>query len=91
MRMTFLIVIPIVLLLRYMIDMPGKSYHGSVALLTTAEQTVADRMLTHVRVIASEEHNTKHPKALADAAKYIEVQLAEISNQQSVGCAMRTE
>jgi Zn-dependent M28 family amino/carboxypeptidase len=78
MRMTFLIVIPVIFMLQYMIGMPGKSYHGPVAPLTSSQQTVADRMHIHVRVIASEEHNTRHLKALADAAKYIETQLAEM-------------
>jgi Zn-dependent M28 family amino/carboxypeptidase len=76
MRMTFLIIIPIGILLWYMIDMPGKSFQGPLENTTKAEQDLADQIFTHVRAIASKEHNTQHPKALEEAAHYIEAQLS---------------
>lgn len=74
-RMIFLIIIPICCVLWYMISMPGHSYQGPLVPTTETEQVLANRMRDHVRAVASEEHNTLHPKALADAARYIEAQL----------------
>jgi Zn-dependent M28 family amino/carboxypeptidase len=77
-RMVFLIVIPVAACLWYMIAIPGESYRGSLAPLSAAELVLADRMSRHVNAIAKEEHNTRHPAALADAAQYIEAQLADM-------------
>ena len=76
MRLLFLIVLPVCWLLWYMMSMPGLSFHGPMAAPTADERAMADRMFAHVRTIASVEHNTQHPQALADAANYIEAQLA---------------
>jgi Zn-dependent M28 family amino/carboxypeptidase len=61
-----------------MMAMPGHSFQGALAPTTVDEQALADRMATHVRAIASVEHNTRHPQALAASAKYIETQLADM-------------
>ncbi|MES2934920.1 MAG: M28 family peptidase [Pseudomonadota bacterium] len=77
-RMIFLIVLPISGALWTMMHIPGQSYQGQLAPVSAAEQAVADRMQAHVRTVASEEHNTQHPQALAAAAAYLESQLKEI-------------
>lgn len=74
-RMVFLVVIPIAVLLRVMMHMPGQSYQGALAPLTPDEQQLSARMKEHIAAIASVEHNTRHPEALEAAARYIETQL----------------
>lgn len=80
-RLTLFIVVPIVALLWYMMAIPGKSYRGALAPLSMAEQTLADRFRLHVQAVASAEHNTQHPEALAAAARYLDMQLAGMGYQ----------
>ena len=76
MRMLCLVVLPIAWALWYMMAMPGRSYRGPQAPPTLPEQALAARLHSHVTAIASEEHNARHPAALARASQYIEAQLA---------------
>ncbi len=78
MRMLFLIVIPIASTLWYMIKMPGQSYRGPLAALTTDELALAGRLNAHLRAVAAEEHNTRHPAALQRTAAYLEGQLGDM-------------
>ena len=77
-RLIFLVVIPICSMLWYMIYIPGQSYHGPLSPITVAERALAGQLRQHVNSVASEEHNTHHPKALAETARYIETQLREM-------------
>lgn len=64
------------LILLWMTAIPGTSHSGPLPPLDAAQQTLAQRLRTHVTAIASEPHNTGHPQALERAATYIERQLA---------------
>jgi hypothetical protein len=75
MRLLFLIVLPIGVTLWYMIALPGHSFQGPPAPLTAAGQALAERLRGHVVAIASVEHNTGEPQALAQASSYLEAQL----------------
>lgn len=74
-RLLLLIVLPIGVTLWYMIALPGHSYRGPLAPATSAQQALAERLRGHVVAIASVEHNTGTPQALAQAAHYLEAQL----------------
>ena len=78
MRMLCLVVLPIAGALWYMLDVPGRSWQGPPAPLTLPEQALAARLRSHVTAIASEEHNARHPAALARSSRYIEAQLADM-------------
>jgi Zn-dependent M28 family amino/carboxypeptidase len=78
MRMIFLIVIPIASMLWYMIHIPDHSYQGPLAPVTAAEQALAGQLRGHVVAIASKPHNTEHPQALLDVARYLETQLKDM-------------
>lgn len=75
MRLLFLIVLPIGAALWYMLDVPGKSFTGALAPATPAEHALAGRLREHVIAIASVEHSTREPQALAKASRYLEQQL----------------
>ncbi len=64
--------------------MPGKSYSGDTTTPTVEELVLANKLNVHVKIIAREEHNTLHPEALNNSAKYIEQQLAEIGYEVSL-------
>ncbi|MES2297992.1 MAG: M28 family peptidase [Pseudomonadota bacterium] len=75
-RLTAFVFLPLGLILAYMLHVPGHSYRGKLAPLTSSEQALASQMFAHVMAVASTEHNTRHPDALERAAGYIESQLA---------------
>ncbi|MGE0630146.1 MAG: M28 family peptidase [Hyphomicrobiaceae bacterium] len=60
----------------YMLAVPGRSWSGPAPPLTDDERDLAGRLERHVRAIASEPHNTRHPAALEAAANYIEREVA---------------
>lgn len=64
------------LILLWMTATPGTSYTGPLPPLAPEQQTLAQRLRTHITAIASEPHNTGHPQALERAAAYIERHLA---------------
>ncbi|MFA5965741.1 MAG: M28 family peptidase [Sphingomonas sp.] len=64
------------LILLWLTAVPGESFHGALPAMTAEQRTLATRLHDHVVAIASEPHNTAHPAALENAARYIERQLA---------------
>jgi Zn-dependent M28 family amino/carboxypeptidase len=75
MRMIFLIVIPIMSMLWYMLQVPGRSYRGPMPAMTQAQLALAAQLSLHVHAIGAKEHNTGHPEALKEVAAYIQGQL----------------
>jgi hypothetical protein len=62
----------------WMIQMPGRSFVGTLAPLGQAEQITRDRLRAHVASIASEERNVWRPQALAAVERYIQARLEEL-------------
>ena len=62
----------------WLIWMPGKSHRGELPPVTADEQSLAGRLERHVRVLADEigERHVLKPQSLAQAADFIETQLA---------------
>lgn len=58
--------------------MPGQSYRGPLPALSPADARLASRLRQHVRQLGGREHNTAHPEALEQAARYIEDRLREL-------------
>ncbi len=60
-------------------DMPGESYQGPI-LLTSEEITLRHRLQEHVHKLATEigMRNTRYPKALDEAASYVDSQLRSL-------------
>jgi hypothetical protein len=56
----------------YMLAVPGHSQEGVLPDATSAERDLADRLRTHVSVIASAPRNVQNEKGLERAALYIE-------------------
>jgi len=65
-------------LLGLVTTMPGESWRGPLPALSEEENGLAQRLRAHVEQIAAREHNTAHPGALEDAARYIETTLASL-------------
>jgi Zn-dependent M28 family amino/carboxypeptidase len=62
----------------YSLSLPGKSYTGPPAPVTTAEAELAQRLRGHIVAIASETHNVAHYPALEKSAAYIEAELSSL-------------
>jgi len=62
----------------YSLGLPGKSYEGPAAPVTSAEADLAQRLRRHVVAIASEPHNIAHYAALEKSAAYIEAELTAL-------------
>lgn len=60
----------------YGLAVPGRSHEGALPAATSEERDLAAKLRRHVETIASEPHNTAHPRALERAALYIEQVLA---------------
>lgn len=60
-----------------MMSVPGKSFRGPLAPLTTEEVDIAANLRRHVSAVASREHNLFRPAALEASARYIEQELAK--------------
>ncbi|MFN3869684.1 MAG: hypothetical protein ACK4MF_11550, partial [Hyphomicrobiaceae bacterium] len=60
----------------YALALPGASHTGPLPPFTVDEKQLASRLRAHVTAIASEPHNTTYPRALEQAALYIERHLA---------------
>lgn len=58
--------------LRTMSEMPGSSFHGQLAPLTSEGRELAARLKRHVAAIAGREHNMVRYAELEKAAQYIE-------------------
>lgn len=69
----------------YMVSVPGESWRGAWPPLAPAEAALADRLRKHVAAVASAEHNTRTPKSLEAAARYIEAEL------RAAGYAVRAQ
>ena len=63
-----------------MVRMPGRSYAGALAPLTTEEEGSRARLAAHVGALAGRigERNYRRPAALAEAAAYVEAELAAL-------------
>ncbi len=61
--------------LRYYPYWPLYGHSGPLPEATAEESAMAARLLDHVSAVASVPHNTDHPQALEDSARYIERQL----------------
>jgi hypothetical protein len=59
----------------YMIAVPGESFRGELPLLSREEDSLRQRLATHVSAIGATEHNLRRPRALEAAAKYLEAEL----------------
>ena len=59
----------------WMTSVPGRSHEGPLPPLTQSEKALAARLEAHVRAVASEPHNLKHPEALERSARTIEAAL----------------
>ena len=69
-------------LLWYMVAVPGKSYMGAPAALTSEEEGLARNLRQHVEAIASGEHNViNKPAALEAAARHVEFTLFGLGYQ----------
>jgi len=64
-------------LLWYMVAMPGRSWSGALPPLGDDDRRLAERLRSHVRAIASAEHNVWSLGELEAAARYIEGELGE--------------
>ena len=62
-----------------LLRMPGRNIHGPIPLLTESQQTLRDALWQDVTELAGNigERNVMHPRALADAARYIERAFAD--------------
>ena len=62
-----------------LLRMPGPNIHGPIPLLTESQQTLRDALWQDVTELAGNigERNVMHPRALADAARYIERAFAD--------------
>jgi len=56
--------------------MPGSSYRGALPAASADQLALAQQLRQHVAVIAAQEHNVFHPRALEAAATYLESELA---------------
>jgi Peptidase family M28 len=59
----------------YSLSLPGKSFEGTLAPPTRAEEDLARRLKRHVTAIASVPHNVSQPEELEKSAAYIEAEL----------------
>jgi len=62
----------------FMTAMPGARHRGPLQPLGIGDQQLPARLKAHVVAVASEEHNTAHPKALERSARYIEATLSRL-------------
>src|SRR5262245_15666257 len=66
---------------RYVTSVPGVRHEGALPALNDAERATADRLLRHIRTIASRPHNVEHYDELEKAAHAIESELAALGYQ----------
>jgi len=59
----------------WMTSVPGRSHEGPLPPSNQGEKELAARLEAHVRAVASEPHNLKHPEALERSARTIEAAL----------------
>jgi hypothetical protein len=64
--------------LHYMTSVPGKSYHGPLAPLTSEEASLAQSLERHIATIAGSEHNVVRYGELEKVAGYLEATLASM-------------
>lgn len=61
----------------WMTSVPGRSHEGPLPPLTQTEKALAARLEAHVRAVATEPHNLKHPEALERSARTLEAALTD--------------
>jgi hypothetical protein len=66
---------------RYVTAVPGVPHEGALPALDDGERTTAERLLRHIRAIASRPHNLDHYDELEKAARVIEGELSALGYQ----------
>ncbi len=82
-----------IIMIRYIVTVPGKSHAGALPGLESAEAQISDRLARHVAHIALHEHNINNFSELERVARYLEQTLRDLGyrfNRQEFSAFDRT-